>query len=210
MEIADPDRLLALAYAGRNAEKLRVLFAIDESLGRVVSSSREPAIAQLKLAWWRENLIQSAGNANKGEQLLAAAHAFGLAPDLVAMVNGWEVLLGELPLSDTELLDYAIGRGGVLFDLAARFYAETADEAARNAGRAWALTDFAFRCSDATTRDRALALAAKLARPGALPLPLGIISALVRADLARGLTGRWAPGSPKRIMRAFSYFLFRR
>jgi 15-cis-phytoene synthase len=201
MDITNPDHLIALAYAGTSREKLRFLLAFDERLGRIVAVSREPVIAQMKLAWWRENLDKAAANANKGEQMLAAAHAFNLGPDLIAMVNGWEALLGEMPLSDQDLQTYATGRG-TLFGL-------LGGNDAIKAGAAWALTDFAMRCSDSITRDRALTLAEQFDYKAKLPTPLAILATLARSDRKRGPAQRWVPGSPKRMLRAFATFLFR-
>jgi 15-cis-phytoene synthase len=201
MEITNPDHLIALAYAGASREKLRFLLAFDERLGRIVAAGREPVIAQMKLAWWRENLGKAAANANKGEQMLEAAQAFNLGTDLIAMVDGWESLLAELPLSEQGLLAYAAGRG-TLFGLAG-------GDNANAAGAAWALTDFAMRCSDGITRDRALALAAQVDRTAMLPKPLAILAALARSDRKRGPAQRWVPGSPMRMLRAFATFLFR-
>ncbi len=211
MEVTDPDRLIALAYAGRTLENLRFLFLLDEALGRVVTSVREPVIAQMKLAWWRENLGTDAENVKKGEPLLGWAQAIGLGAKLVPMVNGWEGILAELPLSDADLSSYADARGGTLFAVAAHLCGQGGQEQARQAGQNWALADFAFRCTDPLTRDRALALAAEgHERPMGLPVPLGILSALAQSDLKRGPKRRWRPGSPMRMLRALGYWVFRR
>ncbi|MEY2927263.1 MAG: hypothetical protein RL367_1740 [Pseudomonadota bacterium] len=210
MDVDDPDRQIALAYAGHNREKLRFLFMLDETLGRIVATVREPMIAQMKLAWWRESLELALTNVKKGEPLLEMAHSLKMGPELVAMVNGWEAALAELPLSDDVLLRFAQGRGATLFAAAIGFYGRESGLISDAAGRSWALVDFAFRCSDDQTRNRALALARNHDRPVGLPLPLGIMTALVQSDIRRGPERRWRPGSPMRMLRALGWFVFKR
>ena len=203
MQISDPDRLLALAYAGKRREKLYVLFALDEHLGRLIATTREPVLAQMKLAWWRENLSAGDTVISKGEPLLASIHEQGLTAGLADLVNGWEAILGDLPLANQALDSFASGRGGSLFAAAMALYGQTPNAASLSAGRIWALTDFAFRCSDRETRDRALAMAAAPTDPARLPRPLGILRGLAKSDVARGPLHRWQPGSPMRMFRAF-------
>lgn len=204
MEINDPDWLLALAYAGRNAAKLRVLLAFDKALGRLVATTREPVIAQMKLAWWRENLMTDAASVQKGEPVLQAVHQLGLAACAVEMVNGWEAVLGELPLDSAALEGFASGRGGGLFGAAMRVYGLTPTPQSLYAGRSWALADFAFHCSDAETSARALTMTAAPVETKDLPRPLAILAVLAQSDIARGPQRRWRPGSPIRILRAFA------
>jgi len=53
----DPDRTLALAYVPtRHREAVHALWTLDAALGAVLTTGREPAIRQIRLAWWREAL----------------------------------------------------------------------------------------------------------------------------------------------------------
>ena len=50
------------------------LFAIDDALGDVVAKATEPALAAIKLAWWRERLEElDSGQAPAEPRLKAAA-----------------------------------------------------------------------------------------------------------------------------------------
>ena len=92
---------LALAYAPRTARPawLAVL-ALDQRLAGIVRSAREPLLAQIKLAWWRERLAEPVARWPQGEPLLSALAAWdGQAAALVALVAGWEaVLVGNGPI----------------------------------------------------------------------------------------------------------------
>ena len=205
MDLTDPDRILAAAYAGKSRDDLRLLFAFDQALGRLVATAREPVLGQMKLAWWRESLSDEAANAASREPLITAVRQLGMANHLVAMVNGWEAVLGELPLEIEALEAFADGRGASLFAAAMQLYGSKPDDQSTRAGRAWALADFAFHCSDAETSRRALALAGRMIDTKGLPRPLGILAVLAHSDIARGQKRRWPPGSPKRMLRAFAF-----
>lgn len=72
--------------------------------------------------------------------------------DLARLVEGWEALLDPLPLNDAPLAVYAAGRGARLFSMSAQLLD---GEVAAALGEGWALIDFAERCSDTTTAQRA-------------------------------------------------------
>jgi hypothetical protein len=190
MEYENPDILLALAYAPGSARvELETLFYIDGALARIVHMAREPALAQIKLAWWREQLE---GGAARGEPLLERLRALHRIGDCSELATGWEAMIGE---PDWEA--HAEGRGGTLFRIAASLCG--ADEAlAQSAGRYWALT-----CAGQTQ-------APFPARINELPIFLGIMVILARRDLAGRSTGMWRAGSPLRMARAAAFALFRR
>ena len=52
----DPERALALSYAVEGRDALAALLALDDALARLLRSTREPALGQMRLAWWREAL----------------------------------------------------------------------------------------------------------------------------------------------------------
>src|SRR5580765_716653 len=90
------ERRLALSYAPTRSRGLWLgLFALDARLGGVVSEAREPMLAQIKLAWWREDLSKPTVSRRKGEPLLEMLEAWGdEGAGLAALVDGWEVLIG--------------------------------------------------------------------------------------------------------------------
>ena len=115
------ERRLALAYAPARTRELWLgLFVFDQRLGAVVAGQREPVLAQIKLAWWREELAKLAPLRARGEPVLALLdawgdHAAGLAP----LVDSWEMLLGDTALTAAVAEQIAAQRGAALADLAA-------------------------------------------------------------------------------------------
>jgi phytoene synthase len=96
------------------------LFTIDDALAGVVITATQPALAAIKLAWWRERLVELDQGAVPAEPRLQAAAATLLprgisGADLAALHDGWATLLHEEP--DVELIGE---RGARLFVLGAR------------------------------------------------------------------------------------------
>ncbi|MBS3932029.1 MAG: hypothetical protein KGZ65_12405, partial [Sphingomonadales bacterium] len=97
---------------------------------------------------------------------------------LECLVDGWEALLGEAPLPQDHLTQFAAGRGESCAVLAEVLGAGESAGSARLAGSAWALAELAPRLSDPHERDCAAALIAQhpwdnIALPRALrPLKL--------------------------------------
>jgi 15-cis-phytoene synthase len=113
------------------------LFAIDDAMGGVVAKATEPALAAIKLAWWRERLQDlDAGKAPAEPRLQAAANELltrgvtGAA--LAELEEGWPTLLEPQP--DIEQVG---GRGAHLFGLASRLLGDT-DALIPSAGRLYA------------------------------------------------------------------------
>ena len=149
-------------------------------MGDVVARASQPALAAVKLAWWRERLEElDHGKVPAEPRLQSAARELlprGLSgADLAALEQGWAALLDERP--DAE---QALQRGVTLFALASRLLGAEAPSL-ESAGRLFAAGDL---------RRRAVAV------PGAhvvtkLPpfpkalRPLTSLAALARRDLAR-------------------------
>lgn len=113
-------------------------------------------LAQIRLAWWRERLAEPADQRPGGEPLLgllgdAAGH-------YASLVDGWEALLGEAPLPESSLADFAEGRAKALGGLAELL--GLGREMSEQAGRAWALADLAGRLSHPEERVQVAVLAA--------------------------------------------------
>jgi phytoene synthase len=121
-----------------------------------VREAREPMLAQIRLAWWRELLAELAHQRPAGEPLLALLgdHAATFAP----LADGWEALLGDAPLPQSAIADFAEGRAKALGGLAALF--GHSRDASEQAGRAWALADLAERVSHPEERSHVVALSA--------------------------------------------------
>ncbi|MEH3039498.1 MAG: squalene/phytoene synthase family protein [Sphingomonas paucimobilis] len=200
----DPERDLALAYApddGRRAA-LSALLALDAALGDVVRSTTQPALGQIRLAWWREQLAELDSAAPPAMPVLQAIAANVLpmgvtGAEVSGIVNGWDVLIEEETLDDNALDRFATERGGRLFATAAKILGGDVAVAAR-LGRGWALFDLARHQSDAATAARADALA-RDALAGSLAgaaRALGMLALSARLELA-GVP----QGGPKRAAR---------
>ncbi len=200
----DPERGLALAYApddGRRAA-LSALLALDAALGDVVRSTTQPALGQIRLAWWREQLVKLDAAAPPAMPVLEALAADVLprgvaGAALSAIVDGWDVLIEEEALDDAALERFADERGGQLFALAAAVLGGDG-AVARRLGRGWALFDLARHQSDEAVAARAdvLARAALAGSLGGVARSLGMLALSGRLELA-GVSR----GGPKRAAR---------
>lgn len=88
---------LALRYCGQSARPVfAALFALDTKLGRMVASASQPMLCQIRLAWWREQIGMLSRTSPSDPLLrLLQIHWLPAAPALVAVVEGWELLLGR-------------------------------------------------------------------------------------------------------------------
>lgn len=134
---------LACAYAPPAIRADTVaLFALDARLAGIVRQHREPMLAQLRLAWWRDTLTKPAAQRPTGEPLLGLlGAATGEGCDLVALVDGWEALLGEDGPGGDALADFARGRAQGWVWLARAAGAAVSVGEVRRAGQEWAVAD---------------------------------------------------------------------
>lgn len=210
----DPDRRLALAYAPARARPaLEALWRLDVTFGAVLARGREPMVAQIRLAWWREALERLDTAAPPPEPVLQglATHVLPAGvggAELAAMEEGWSVLLAEGPLDASALRAHGELRGGLLFRHSARLLGG-ADEV-EPAGARWALIDLARRSARAEEAASAMEAAAAITRE---PLwakrlrPLAMLSLLARRDLERGVGPFERQGAPRRMFRLIRYRL---
>lgn len=182
------EQRLALAYspASTRVAMLGVL-ALDARLGGIVRGAREPLLAQLRLAWWREQVGKGSGERAKGDPLLALLDAHNTRiPALSRLMDGWEGLLGEGPLLPDAIEELAEARALALSGLAPAGQEAEAERAARN----WALIDIAARLGDQSEREcaREIALRQDWRRPALTRAlrPLVVLHGLARRSLDRG------------------------
>lgn len=206
IETLPPVARLALAYAPGPAKMPTLaLLALDVRLAGLLRHSREPMLAQLRLAWWRETLGQDAAAWPEGEPLLAALRSWSNAhAPLIALVDGWEMLTGTAPLPADALDGMAEGRAAAFAGLAGVLGFAAQAEDARAVARRWARADLAMRLGHPQERDAALALArSDTARPRPLPRPLrpvAVLSALATRRLDKGAEA--AATSPAAVLTA--------
>lgn len=139
-----PERRLALSYAPQRARHAWAAFyALDARLDGIVRKAREPMLAQIKLAWWRERLLQPAGARPQGEPVLAALAAWqGHEGRLTALVDGWEAVLAAEAAPSEGLRALALARGESCAALAAALGQPGAEDSARRAGQQWAAAEW--------------------------------------------------------------------
>jgi phytoene synthase len=186
-----PERELILAYAppaGRAA--LAALLMLDDALAALLRTTREPAIGQIRLAWWREALAKLDSAPPPAEPVLQAIAASGLGGGaLTPIVHGWEVLIEAEQLDTAALERFGEGRGA-LFVLAGEAMGAAGDPL-REAGKGWALADLARHLAPPEEAAEARAMAMRLldaaagARWSRNGRALGAMVHLARRDLAR-------------------------
>ncbi|QZD95399.1 squalene/phytoene synthase family protein [Qipengyuania gelatinilytica] len=139
---------LALSHAGEKLRApLRDALLLDRRLSRIVLTATEPALGQLKLAWWREELAKVAsGNQNNPPDPLLAALAQTWGEDgeqLNLLIDGWEAQLpsDEDPSGAPGAL--AKGRGEVFSKLATLAGQGKSAAPAATHGAAWAYAELA-------------------------------------------------------------------
>ena len=171
------------------------LFGIDEAMGDVVAKATQPALAAIKLAWWRERLEElDQGKVPAEPRLLAAAAELlprGMTgAELAELEAGWAGLLEEQP--NAALVGE---RGTRLFRLAARLLnIEFGDETIAAAGRLFATVDAGRRgLIDAVPGSHGKA--PRIAREAR---PLTLLAALAAHDLRRGGPPFEEEGTPRR------------
>jgi phytoene synthase len=203
---------LAIAHAPPPMKaRLAALFELDHECARTVHAASEPIIAQVRLAWWRDEFAKPLERREVGVPLLERiTSSYADAGLLQPLIDGWEELAVSKDLrSPAALGALALGRAECLAGLLAGYYRD-GDAQLVTAARAWtlaaatplkegetALTSqagellsqapprFAWRLRSLAIIDR---LSRRLLRRNGLP-PLGIRSDVAVAARI-GLTGR--------------------
>lgn len=201
-EPLSPEAELALAWSPPKVRApLSIAFQLDRRLARIVARTTEPMLGQMRLAWWRGALEQPVAERPRGDAVLdgAGLHWAGREAALIALVDGWEVLVTAQTLTDADIRAFASGRASFFGALTGDPDAGVAARVAA-AGQCWALADAALSVSDPA--ERALVQGAARAQPqaaGSLPSSLrglAVLQALARRSLRRGgrplLDGRGA------------------
>ena len=140
LEILPPTRL-AMAYVPAHLRSaLTLLLQMDMRFGDIVRTAREPMIAQIKMAWWREALTEAVDLRPKGEPLLQALAAVGGTiplSALEALVSAWEELLGSDEWNQAVTDTHTQLRAEAIFQTYANWVGSAQD--VRPIGRLWAI-----------------------------------------------------------------------
>ena len=153
-EIGDAERLAVEYCAKEFRPALIALFAFDARLGQIASKTTEPALGQMRLAWWRDMLSQPIDDRPKGDVVLEALsqHWAGYESSLIESVDAWEILIASETLTDDEVDSFANGRVTPLAKIGAQISEQTKEKAISLA-LPWALADIVPRVSDARERN---------------------------------------------------------
>jgi hypothetical protein len=109
-----PEQSLALAYAPpRLKAPFSLMLCLDASFALVAARGQEPVLKQLRLAWWREQILKSPDARSSNDPMLLAlsavesTHPELALPGLCAtLLDGWS----ELVSAEGEDIDQAIAR----------------------------------------------------------------------------------------------------
>lgn len=210
LEPLPPEQRIAIAWsAGGTRHRLASLLALDRRLARILSRTREPMLGQMRLAWWRDALGRSVAERPRGDAVLDALGAVwaGEEAALIALVDAWEQVLEEPPLSERAGRAFAEGRCAALL-AAHRIHDGSGATAApyRAAAWCWGLGDFAAGVRDEGERAMLVRLGLEGgAARGRLPRrarALAVLGALGERALRRGgrplMEGRGAPAAAMR------------
>jgi phytoene synthase len=190
---------------------LGTLFTLDDSLARILRTTREPMVGQMRLTWWHEALTRLDNAPAPAEPVLQAL-ARDMIPNgvsggrLASMIDGWEELL-EAELDEEAIVRHATRRGGTLFEIAGALLGATASDPLATAGEGWALADLSRHLSDRATAEWALARAAAplelatRARWSRQARPLGALAHLARMNLSVAFDQPVPVGAPRRVAR---------
>jgi phytoene synthase len=201
LKARDRERWLSILWAPADARAaLIALHAYDLEQQRVVAEAREPMLAEIRLAWWREQLEHlSAGKLAPPQPILRALRhdARTRGADLTDLARIEEGFLPLLTEGRLDALAMAAARGGPLFRLAAtvihgRPLATPEAEAAASAGTRWALACL-WRGGWGQAEARLSSLDPPAFPPppaGPLPPALRALDALAAQDWQRLETGR--------------------
>jgi phytoene synthase len=139
------DRELALLHVpSRLREAFRALLSIDTAMGDVVARASDPALARIKLAWWREQLEALDSSPPPAEPRLNAVAEYLLprgisGHEMAELEAGWATLLDEE--FDPNLV---AGRGAALFGIGGKLLGSN-DPKLGDAGALYALASVARR-----------------------------------------------------------------
>jgi phytoene synthase len=186
----DEDRWLASRFASAEQRKrLVALYALNYEIARIAESVREPTLADLRYAWWRDAL--TARGAERGPPALRAF--LDLWPERSAASDVLQIIearrqsdLAAAPFADLDAMErYAEVTAGGLIAIAARCCGGLDEALAQAAGRAWGLAGLQRASAYWAARGRTL-----------LPAPQEVLTARIEAAYAQARAlSRMAPAS---------------
>lgn len=151
---------MALAYCPRRARLATLaLLALDTRFASLLRNSREPMLAQMRLAWWRETLSGDPARWPSGDPLLSALRSWdGHLRALAVLADGWEAMTGAAPLPLAAMLQFAAARGEAFARLCVVLGHEDERQTAARRAQAWAIADVVSRLSNPVEKQAAIGL----------------------------------------------------
>jgi phytoene synthase len=183
------------------------LFDIDDAMGYVVARATQPALAAIKLAWWRERLEELGQGLVPAEPRLQAVFSElvprGISGEEVAeLEQAWAQILRS---DDQNIFVRGIAsRGPILFKLAASILGVPNAGLIDDAANSFVAADLARRGITALPPlkiGRSRSRASKRARP------LTALGALARRDIRSGGPPFEREGTPVRAWEVFRHWL---
>ena len=176
---------------------------------RLFATGSEPAIREIRLAWWQERLAALRPGQVPAEPLLEALSPMctsdAVRARLAAVPEAWRELLTGQPWTIEATEAHARLRGRALIYLGTQVLMSGSDEPMLLAGEGLAMFELTTLARDAAERDRFLSgsrvrfeTAGRFTWPRP-SRPLGMIAEQVRADARHGRIVR--EGSPARVAR---------
>jgi phytoene synthase len=179
------------------------LWNLDLAFADVVSTSSDPRLGAIRMAWWRERLDELDRSGEPPAEPRLRAVAAELLPrgiggrELSQLEDAWLPLLEPFPWGATQGEALKL-RGRILFGMGARLLGAGAEDA-EQAGALWSLVDGAEHCTDPASKTFMLVEAANAAaqlpsKACAALRPLTLLAALAAHDLT-GPRGQFGRGS---------------
>src|SRR5579883_1784829 len=167
----DPDRFLTALFApAEQRPALFALYAFNHELARAREVTKEPAIALIRLHWWRE-VVQGAQRAHEvAAPLRAALDAGALAEaDLLGVIDAREVEVDPHIETLDDWRAYLLGSAGGVAVAAARLLRAASPEAFRPLGAAFGAAGVLRSTTLLARQQRCLLPAEVLAAHGLTP-----------------------------------------
>ncbi len=144
----------ALTSAWKGREFYESAFQLDAVLGRVVLSSSEPLLAQVRIAWWRDQFRDpEVGRQAKDPLVQSIMNSWGdNAGYLLPLIDGWESLLSD----DEKRSHFVEGKSQLAGAIARILDCKSQISTASAFGGLWAFSDLAYYSPDPKTRNWAL------------------------------------------------------
>ncbi len=193
----DPDRYFAALFAPEEMRRhLFVLYALYYELAHAAQAAREPMLVEIRLMWWRETIAGARAGTPRDHDVARALVETLKAADLPdALFEPMIAARRSEPFADAAAAEaYGDATAGSLMRLASRLLGAEADEAAREAGVAYALagrSDGLFSAIDTARLAQAHYEAARQAEIPRAALPALLPAALVPLYLKRADPPLW-------------------